>query len=178
MYQTTAQQDVINAITNLMVKDDGIPVSSMAEELDLTEGEVTFALPSEQVTKIAGNYTEHILSLLPNWGNVTTIVHSYGSIFEFKNPFPKGKVAHGYYNIMGKEGLHGHLKIDLVEHIAFVSKPFRTMESHYIGFYTSTGHCIFKVYLGRDKSRQLFPKQIASFNALKQTLNTPTELQK
>jgi putative heme utilization carrier protein HutX len=177
MYQHTTQQQVIASITALMAEDDGIPVSSMAEQLDLTEGEVTFALPETQVMQVAGQHCEQVLSALPNWGKVTTIVHSCGSIFEFKNPFPNGKVGHGYYNIMGKEGLHGHLKIAQVANIAFVSKPFRGMESHYIGFYTQQGQCVFKVYLGRDKTRQLFPEQVSAFTILKQKLSIQTELQ-
>ncbi|WP_295899030.1 heme utilization cystosolic carrier protein HutX [uncultured Vibrio sp.] len=167
MFVSNSFFEVKEKVANALAIDDGMAVSSMAQQLDLTEGEVTLALPEECVQTIDGTHTEVILTQLPDWGKVTTIVHSFGSIFEFKNPFPKGKVAHGYYNIMGKEGLHGHLKIDLVKHIAFVSKPFKTMESHYIGFYTQEGHCVFKVYLGRDKSRQLFPQQIEAFQALK-----------
>ncbi|MGL4837432.1 MAG: ChuX/HutX family heme-like substrate-binding protein, partial [Shewanella sp.] len=51
-----------------------------------------------------------------------------------------------------------------------VSKPFRGMESFYIGFFTAKGECMFKVYLGRDKKRQLFPEQKELFNQLKQEL--------
>lgn len=40
-----------------------------------------------------------------------------------KAPFPKGKDARGYYNLMGRDGeLHGHLKLDNVAGIALVSK--------------------------------------------------------
>jgi len=150
-------------------------LTGIAEQLGLSEGAVTFALPEDMVSVTAGKHTEQVLTLLPSWGNVTTIVHSFGSIFEFKNPFPKGKSASGYYNIMGKEGLHGHLRIDLITHIAFVSKPFRSMESHYIGFYDESGNCVFKVYVGRDKKRQLLTEQVSAFNALKQTLCAKSE---
>ncbi|WGV98953.1 heme utilization cystosolic carrier protein HutX [Vibrio sp. YMD68] len=167
MFLSSSYIEVKEKVAQSLEKESGIAVSTLAEQLGLTEGEVTLALPDECVSVTDGKNTEAILSQLPEWGKVTTIVHSFGSIFEFKNPFPKGKVAHGYYNIMGKEGLHGHLKIDLVKHIAFVSKPFRSMESHYMGFYTQQGHCVFKVYLGRDKSRQLIPQQIEAFQALK-----------
>jgi hypothetical protein len=120
------------------------------------------------VTRVAGEHAQVILEQLPEWGSVTTIVHSFGSIFETKANFPKGKQAHGYYNLMGKEGeLHGHLRLDLMEHIALVSKSFRGLESHYIGFFDAQGNCVFKVYLGRDKKRQLFPNQVEAFTQLK-----------
>lgn len=60
--------------------------------------------------------------------------------------FPKGKEARGYYNSMGNQ----------VIDIALVSKPFMGQESYFIGFFARGRECVFKVYLGRDKQRQLF----------------------
>ncbi|AMG29245.1 heme utilization cystosolic carrier protein HutX [Grimontia hollisae] len=158
-------------VADYLAKDVHTPVSNMVSELGLTEGEITLALPESMVTRVEGVLAQTILEAIPSWGKVTTIVHSGGSVFEFKAAFPKGKVAHGYYNLMGREGqLHGHLRLDLVSDIVFVSKPFRGTESHYIGFYDASGHCVFKIYLGRDKKRQLFPEQVERFNAMKQEL--------
>ncbi len=148
------------------------PVSMMAQELNLTEGQVTFGLPSEVTTWADGSHCQAILEELPEWGLVTTIVQSAASIFEVKANFPKGKIAHGFYNLMGKEGeLHGHLRIDLVTDLAFVSKSFMKMDSYYIGFFDAQGTCVFKVYLGRNKKRELFPEQIERFKQLQQELS-------
>lgn len=169
MYATYSESEVKDKVNAALAEDSAVPISSMSQQLDLNEGAITFALPAEMMTKTSGEHAQAILAQLPDWGKVTTIVHSFGSIFEAKARFPKGKVAHGFYNLMGKDGeLHGHLRLDLVAHIAFVSKPFRSMESHYIGFFTQQGECIFKVYLGRDKKRQLFPEQVAAFAQMKQ----------
>ncbi len=169
MYLSQSKSTVIAKVADYLEQNGGAAISEMAKELALSEGEVTFALPAEKLTSIAGEHAQNILELLPTWGKVTTIVHSFGSIFEFKAPFPKGKEARGYYNLIGKEGeLHGHLRLDLVKHIAVVSKPFMKMESHYIGFFDEQGNCVFKVYLGRDKKRQLFPEQIEKLQRLKQ----------
>lgn len=160
-------------VQELNEQEPNISVSEMANRLDLSEGEVTLALPSQYVSIYSGDKTQTILETLPAWGRVTTIIHSHGSIFEAKAPFPKGKVAHGYYNLMGrKDGeLNGHLKIDLVTDVACVSKPFKGMESYFIGFYDQAGNCIFKVYLGRDKKRQIIAGQIELFNRLKKDLS-------
>ena len=169
MYATYSASEVKDRVTAALAEDSAVPISNMSQQLGLSEGAITFALPQEMVTHVSGEHAQAILEQLPHWGKVTTIVHSFGSIFETKARFPKGKVAHGFYNLMGKEGeLHGHLRLDLVANIAFVSKPFRSMESHYIGFFTQQGECIFKVYLGRDKKRQLFPEQIIAFTEMKQ----------
>ncbi len=168
-YQPSAE--IKKQVTDYLEKEVHTPVSQMCEELSLTEAQVTFALPAEMVTAAKGELAETILAVLPSWGKVTTIVNSGGSVFEVKADFPKGKVMHGFYNLMGRDGqLHGHLRTDLITDIAFVSKPFRGSESHYIGFFTAAGLCMFKVYLGRDKKRQLIPEQIELFHAMKQEL--------
>lgn len=169
---TIEARETVQQKVNLMLAADAhTPVAMMAMTLNTSEGEITRCLPSEMACFTRGEQAEHILSLLPSWGRVTTIVACAGSIFEIKADFPKGKIAHGFYNLMGKEGqLHGHLRIDLITDIAFVSKPFRGMDSFYIGFFIASGECMFKVYLGRDKKRQLFPEQIVFFNQLKQEL--------
>jgi len=169
MYSTHSLTEVQLMVAELTDRQPNLSMAEIAGELSLTEGEVTLALDQTMMTRVDGKFSQAILELLPEWGRVTTIVHSAGSIFEAKAPFPKGKVAHGYYNLMGgKEGqLHGHLRLDLLTDIAFVSKPFRGMESHYIGFYNAAGECGFKVYLGRDKKRQLIAEQVEKFNQTK-----------
>jgi putative heme utilization carrier protein HutX len=142
--------------------------SSMAEELNVSEGAVVLAFPNEIMTRVSGEHAQSLLTEIVQLGPVTTIIHSHGSIFEVKATFPKGKLAHGYYNLMGKEGqLDGHLRLDLITDIALVSKPFRGAESHYFGFFTQQGDSMFKIYLGRDKKRQLFPEQIEQFKQFK-----------
>lgn len=155
-------------VRTILADEPGKLPSEIAQQLNVSEAQVVFAFEQTMTTRIAGEQAESLLSELTSWGNVTTIIHSEGSIFEVKAPFPKGKVAHGYYNLMGKEGeLHGHLRLDLITDIALVSKPFRSSESHYFGFFTEQGNSMFKIYLGRDKKRQLLTDQVEKFQQLK-----------
>ncbi|WP_026339422.1 heme utilization cystosolic carrier protein HutX [Psychromonas ossibalaenae] len=152
----------------VLEREPALLPSAVAAELQVSEAQVVFALPKAMAVRVDGSFCEQLLTELAGWGPVTTIVHSCASIFEVKAPFPKGKNARGYYNLMGREGqLHGHLRIDLVTDIALVSKPFMGSESHYLGFFTEQGESIFKVYLGRDEKRQLFPEQLEKFAQLK-----------
>lgn len=169
MYTTKSKQEVEQQVNALLALDDSVPISEMSKQLKLSEGTITFSLPKTMLTQADAKHAQSILEQIPEWGSVTTIVHSCGSIFETKAPFPRGKVAHGYYNLMGREGeLHGHLRLDAITKIAFVSKPFRGKESHYIGFFTQEGECAFKIYLGRDSKRQLISQQIEAFKQMKQ----------
>ncbi|MDP5146360.1 heme utilization cystosolic carrier protein HutX [Shewanella sp. ULN5] len=140
----------------------------VAQALSITELEVVTALPTDQLALLPLTAKDNLLASLPEWGNMTTIISVSGSIFEFKGHFPKGKYAHGYYNLITKgEGLHGHLKLDDISAIALISKPFRGTESHSINFFGTQGEVVFKVYLGRDKKRVLLSDQVERFQALK-----------
>jgi len=140
----------------------------IAQQLGISEAHVVFSFPTDMSVRIDGAQAESLLSEIVDWGNMTTIIQSEGSIFEVKAPFPKGKMAQGYYNLMAKEGeLNGHLRLDLITDIALVSKPFRGKESHYFGFFSAQGNNIFKIYLGRDKKRKLIAEQVTKFNQLK-----------
>ncbi|MGI2210204.1 heme utilization cystosolic carrier protein HutX [Shewanella baltica] len=141
--------------------------AQLASELGIAELEVVAALPPEQVVFVPLTQLDTLLQALPEWGKLTTIVMLSGSVFEFKGDFPQGKYAHGYYNLYSKgDGLHGHLKLDAMRGIALISRPFRGSESHSINFFGSEGEVVFKVYLGRDKQRALFPEQVRQFKAL------------
>ncbi|UAX43127.1 heme utilization cystosolic carrier protein HutX [Pasteurella canis] len=151
---------------------DYITENPMAITLDIAahfnqpEGKILCALPDAFVRIFAGIRTEEILNEVSKWGTFTTIIEKEGSIFEIKDRFPTGMIGRGYYNLnmKGDEGaLHGHLKLDNIDKIAFVSLPFRGKESYNIAFIANNGQTIFKIYLGRDEERQLFPEQVEKF---------------
>lgn len=155
----------------LLEQEPTLLPAAIAEKLGVSEYDVVASLPAEMVTLVEGEQAQSILEGLVGFGPVTTIVHSFGSIFEVKAPFPKGKVARGYYNLMGREGeLHGHLKLENIKHVALVSKPFMGRESHYFGFFCAQGNNIFKVYLGRNEKRELIADQVAQFKQWQQEL--------
>ncbi|ACJ30646.1 Conserved hypothetical protein [Shewanella piezotolerans WP3] len=165
----------VETIRQHLIDNPSAMPSQIAAELNVSEFEVVSALPTEQLALLPVSEKDALLTSLPEWGNMTTIVSASGSIFEFKGSFPKGKYAHGYYNLITKgDGLHGHLKLDDISAIALISKPFRGTESHSINFFGPAGEVVFKVYLGRDKKRVLLPEQVARFKAIKAELQAAT----
>lgn len=138
----------------------------IASELNQPEGKVLMALPDQFVRLFPAERAEQILSTISQWGIFTTIIEKEGCIFEIKDRFPTGMLGRGYYNLnmKGDEGsLHGHLNLENIAQVAFVSIPFRGKESYNIAFIAPNGETIFKVYLGRDENRQLFPEQVEQF---------------
>ncbi|MCK3655203.1 heme iron utilization protein [Pasteurellaceae bacterium Macca] len=155
-------------IAELLAQQPNIITLEIAEQLQRPEGEILCALPDEFVRLFPAHRAEEIFNLISKWGEVTTIIEKSGCIFEIKDQFPHGMIGRGYYNLnmKGEEGaLHGHLKLTQIAQIAFISLPFRGKESYNIAFIDHQNHTIFKVYLGRDAQRQLYPHQVEQFNA-------------
>lgn len=161
---TTLKQQIAQCLTD----NPNMITLEIAAQLERPEGDVLINLPEEFVKVFAADRAEQILAEISHWGTFTTIIEKEGSIFEIKDRFPSGFVGRGYYNLNMKDeegALHGHLKLDTIAHIAFVSIPFRGKESYNIAFIAHNGQTIFKVYLGRDEQRQLFPHQVEKFKA-------------
>lgn len=119
------------AIRSMLKDRPELMAGQIAAELAVTELEVVSQLPQGQFALLSLSEKDILLEELPTWGPMTTIISVSGSIFEFKGAFPKGKYAHGYYNLITKgDGLHGHLKLDDISAIALLSRPFRGQESH------------------------------------------------
>ena len=94
-----------------------------------------------------------------------------GSVIEIKGKIPEGRHGHGYFNLSGGSGLGGHLKIDDLGHICFLSLPFMGLESHSVQFFNAAGMVLFSVYVGRE-NRQLIPAARESFFALREAVGT------
>lgn len=153
-------------IATLIADNPNLITLEIAAQLGKPEGEILVNLPPEFVKVFPAERAEEIFHAISQWGTFTTIIEKEGSIFEIKDRFPSGIVGRGYYNLnmKGEEGaLHGHLKLDSIGQIAFVSIPFRGKESYNIAFIATNNETIFKVYLGRDEQRRLFPDQVENF---------------
>jgi putative heme utilization carrier protein HutX len=114
---------------------------------------------------------EHVLPLLqrlPDLGPMTTIVFSGGCVFEYKGPFPPGRVAEGFYNLEGtRPGFEGHLRLDSLARVRFQDRPHRGRASYAFVFADEGGSTVFKVFLGRDEQGEIYPDQLAFFERVR-----------
>ena len=164
--------ELTRQVETLIMAEPKLRPAEMARRLNIPEWELVTRLPADWIVVLPGALAQTLLEQIASWGKVTTIVEVAGSIFEVKAPLPLGRAGYGYYNLFGAPGeLHGHLKLDAIAHISLQSKPHRGKEAHAVVFYDEQGHCIFKIYLGRDEQGDLFPEQVKQFNALKELAN-------
>jgi putative heme utilization carrier protein HutX len=109
---------------------------------------------------------------ISSWGDVTVMVHTDDGIMEFGGPVPKGQVARGYFNLIGRTGFHGHLRHERRAGIAFVKRPFMGRTSCLLVFLNADGGIMFKIFVGRDEKGELKPDQLEKFRALRERICT------
>ncbi|MCG6658808.1 heme utilization cystosolic carrier protein HutX [Halomonas campisalis] len=157
----------------LAESQDGI-LEAIAVQQQLTLLDVVRCLPDDCWGRADGQHFVSAMHDLADWGDVTTIVHTEGVILEFSGPLPDGEMGRGFYNLKGGLGISGHLKPDHCRHIIFLKRPFMGVDTASVQFFTAEGRCMFKVYVGRDASRQLNAVQLERFDALAKRLSETT----
>lgn len=108
-----------------------------------------------------------IIEDISTWGKILMIKITPSFVIEIKDHMPTGTYGHGYYNFNSESSISGHLKVDDIDKIVFVSKEHRGMLSHSVVFNDVNGEHIFKVFVSRDENRKLLDDQVEKFMALK-----------
>lgn len=150
------------AIETALARNPGAVIEYIAKDHDVSPAEVIACLPESQVTTIGGENFEMVMYEISSWGEITFLVHTDDLILEAKGSVPKGKSERGFYNLHGKP-IGGHLKADNCSGISFVSRPLFGTDTHSVQFFNKSGGCMFKIYLGRNADRRMFPDQIVKF---------------
>lgn len=145
---------------------DGI-LEQIAREYGTSTLAVVKALPAEHRTLVAGEQFARILERISTWGDIVFIVHTPDIVLECNGPVPPGTFGRGYFNIHGESPISGHIKADNCHEIAFVSRPFMGRPSCSVQFFNGSGEAMFKIFVRRDKARDLIAEQVANFNALR-----------
>ena len=145
-----------------------VMLASLAERFGVSELEVARAA---EHFAVAPEHTAGAVVILQHLKLITFIMAHLGSVIEIKGKIPEGRHGHGYFNLSGGSGLGGHLKIDDLGHICFLSLPFMGLESHSVQFFNAAGTVLFSVYVGRE-NRQLIPAARESFFALREAVGT------
>jgi heme iron utilization protein len=150
----------------LAAKPDGV-VEQIAKECGVPSQVVLEALPAEQRMFVSENAFESLWSKLTGWGEILFIVHTADIVLECNGTLPKGAFGHGYFNIHGDSPIGGHIRAANCRAIYIVDRPFHGRRSCSVQFYNADGEAMFKVFVLRNKARELIPAQLALFEQLK-----------
>jgi hypothetical protein len=148
---------------------DGV-LEQIARDYAVSTFDVVRALPEEHRAIVPGSRFEEVLQALTEWGEVLFIVHTPDIVLECAGTIPPGSSARGYFNLHGDSPIGGHIKAENCAHIAFVSRPFMGRPSRSLQFFNGAGEAMFKIFVRRDKERNLLPAQVERFDALRSRL--------
>lgn len=163
---TTTSAGLAAVRAALAEKPDGV-LESLADSHGVNYRAVLDCLAPEQRLAAPAASFDAIWQDLTAWGPVMFIVHTRNGVFETKAPLPPGTHGRGYFNIHGDSPIGGHLRIERCAAIYFIDRPFFGRRSLSVQFIDRDGDAMFKVFVGRDESRNLLPEQVARFEALR-----------
>ncbi|MDR2489030.1 MAG: heme utilization cystosolic carrier protein HutX [Desulfovibrio sp.] len=151
-----------------LVNDPDFMPQSLAEKLGIPLRRIIESLPDDMRSRAPGEAAVPIWEAMTEWEKVTFMAGTPGAILEIPCRLPKGALGHGMYNLMDtNSALRGHLLMDKVDSVWFVSKRVFGMESHSVQFYDAEGGQCFGVYLGRDEERRIIASVKEGFFTLK-----------
>ena len=150
----------------LAAKPDGV-VEQIARDCGVPSQVVLEALPPGQRIFVAAEAFEALWTSLTGWGDVLFIVHTADIVAEITGSLPKGTFGHGYFNIHGDSPIGGHIRAANCRAIYIVDRPFHGRRSCSVQFYNAEGEAMFKVFVRRDRTREMLPDQLALFEQLK-----------
>lgn len=150
----------------LAAKPDGV-LENIARQENVPLRAVLSELPAGQATSIDGARFEEIWAELTGWGEVLFLIHTKDIVAEVEGSLPPGTQGQGYFNIHGDSPIGGHIKAGNCTEIFLIDRTFHGRRSCSVQFFNGEGESMFKVFVRRDKERNLLPEQVAKFEALK-----------
>ncbi|MFN3503333.1 MAG: heme utilization cystosolic carrier protein HutX [Allorhizobium sp.] len=157
------------ALAALAEKPDGV-IEQIAAKAEVTPAEVLAILPEGAAVVVPSEKWELIWKDLTSWGEILMIVHTDDIVLEVEGSLPEGSEGHGWFNIHGDSPIGGHIRKERCVSIAFVDRGFHGRRSCSVWFMNADGKAMFKVFVRRDKERNLLEDQVARFEALRQTV--------
>jgi putative heme utilization carrier protein HutX len=157
------------ALAALAEKPDGV-IEQIAAKAEVTPAEVLAILPEGAAVVVPSEKWELIWKDLTSWGEILMIVHTDDIVLEVEGCLPEGSEGHGWFNIHGDSPIGGHIRKERCVSIAFVDRGFHGRRSCSVWFMNADGKAMFKVFVRRDKERNLREDQVARFEALRQAV--------
>ena len=158
----------VSALIDLALAErvDGV-LEMIAAKCEVSLWQVFQRLPKGQAATVAGERLEELWAELTKWGQVLFIVHTDDIVLECEGSLPSGTASHGYFNIHGDSPIGGHIKASNCERIVFVDRLFHGRRSCSVQFLNRAGNAMFKVFVRRDKQRELLADQVTLFETLR-----------
>jgi heme iron utilization protein len=150
----------------LAAKPDGV-IEALAREVGLPTQVVLEAIPPAERVFVPPEEFETLWKEMTVWGDVLFIVHTPDIVLECEGSLPVGSFGAGYYNIHGDSPIGGHIRAENCRAIYIVDRLFHGRRSCSVQFFNAAGEAMFKVFVRRDKARNLITEQLAMFESMR-----------
>lgn len=160
-------------VKEYLVDNKAKMLEGMAEKFNVNSLEIAQALPYELCGFANPENFEEIWKELCKWDKCLFLLIHLGTVLEISGKLGEGKHGSGYYNLHHDNGscIAGHLKIDDIAGIAFMSIEMYSSVSKFISFINADGEVKFSVFAGRE-NRVIIPSVSESFEAMKEKYST------
>ena len=158
--------DVEKIRAALAAKPDGV-LEAVARQENVPLRAVVAELPKGEATLVEGARFEDIWAELTKWGEVLFLIHTKDIVAEIEGSLPAGTHGQGYFNIHGDSPIGGHIKAANCTEIFLIDRAFHGRRSCSVQFFNGEGESMFKVFVRRDKERNLLADQLQKFETLK-----------
>ncbi len=151
------------------LKDNkSLMLGGMAEKFNVNDWKIAESLPYELSGIASAEKFDEIWEELTKWQKCTFLMMHLGTALELQGTIPMGKHGHGYFNVSHADGgcISGHLKVDDLKGIAFISLNGKERGSMHIAFFNNDEEIKFAIFAGRE-NRELIPSVKESFFAMK-----------
>ncbi len=166
----SANEELKAKVAKYLEENKVMMLSQISQALEITDLDVAKAMSNDMCALSSAENFEAIWDTACEWEKCTFIMVHLGSVLEIQGKLSKGKKGGPYYNVSQENGtsIGGHIKIDDLEAIGFVSMPFMNLESHHLAFFNKEGEIKFTVYVGRE-NKKLIESVRQSFLQMKNT---------
>ena len=155
------------AIKAQLANETGMPALAAAK-FGVSELEVYKNLPEDSVVFADMSHFHRIWEEMTTWEEVLFFTANSGMVMEVPGKLSSGKERQGFFNLFDRDApVHGHIMVNNLDSIAFVSHPFMGRESHNVTFFSKDGSVAFSLYLGRNEKREIIPEVREAFLKLK-----------
>ncbi len=165
------KEKIKTAMKEALAQDPGMPAMA-AMKFGVSEKEVYENLPEGTVKFVDISNFKEIWEEMASWEKVQFLSVNSGLVMEVPGRLSRGKEGHGMFNLSDRDApVHGHVIVDNLDSLAFVSIPFMGRESHNVTFFAKDGSVAFALYLGRNEKREIIPEVRESFLKLKESFS-------
>jgi len=138
-------------VQSTLIESPKLSPAKIASATGIPEAAVVQAMPMEARTAVSMLEFERVWQGLIEWEDALIVVPSSHSVFEIFGRLPEGEIDRGYFNFDGRDSAYGgHLKVDRLAAIYFLSTESENGETHQVAFYDLDGRRVFSVYVPRD----------------------------